>query len=354
MCKPLRVLSVDGGGMRGTYTAAFLAGLSDLFARERQLNTLDLGKGFDLIVGTSTGAIIGCAAAAGIPMTKVVDLYREHGENIFPKRLYPNYRSLPQIITRPRHLDAGANALRSAIEDVLGPTTFADIYEQRGIGLSITAVEMGQQRSWVFKTPHLGGTRDIRTTLVDACMASSAAPIFRSLAAIDVDDEMGGHRVFADGGLWANNPVMVALLDAMQMDPSRPVEVFCAGSVPRPEGELISKEGVNRGILGWGFGGKAAQLSIAAQEYAFDNMARMFAGVLTNLGRSVKVHRFPTGVLQPSLLPFLDIDNASPTAIEALIAQARSDVLLAKSAADDANNHVGQAIRGLFSSLPQL
>jgi len=66
--KPFRVLSVDGGGMRGIYTAAYLAWLSDRFARERGLPNLDVGKGFDLVTGTSTGAIIACAAAMGVPM----------------------------------------------------------------------------------------------------------------------------------------------------------------------------------------------------------------------------------------------------------------------------------------------
>ena len=61
---PYRVLSLDGGGMRGIYTAAFLARLTDQFARIRNEAALDLGRGFDLITGTSTGAIVGCALAA--------------------------------------------------------------------------------------------------------------------------------------------------------------------------------------------------------------------------------------------------------------------------------------------------
>jgi uncharacterized protein len=65
MAKPYRVLTLDGGGMRGIYTAAYLHGLITAFARERKVEYLDLGKGFDLIVGTSTGAMnggVGCDA----------------------------------------------------------------------------------------------------------------------------------------------------------------------------------------------------------------------------------------------------------------------------------------------------
>lgn len=355
MTRPLRVLTIDGGGMRGVYTAAFLAGLAELFARERSADALDIGKGFDLIVGTSTGAIVGCGAAVGVPMTQVVNLYRSHGRAIFPQRLSDDpARVLPQIVTRPRHLREGATALQQALEKKLGPTTFDDLYRTREIALAIPAVELSQQRSWVFKTAHLGGVRDLKTTLVDACMATSAAPIFRSLHAIDADDGMDGFRVFADGGLWANNPVLVGLLEALLMSADRPVEVFAAGTIPQPKGERLRKDQLDRGLLGWKFGGAAAQLSIAAQEYAYDEMARMFSGVFSNLGRSVQIVRLPRGQLQPSLLPYLDIDNATPEAIDALIDQARADVNLAKSACDDHRNAPGQLIRSAFEAMPPL
>ena len=65
-------------------------------------------------------------------------------------------------------------ALRAALEAQFAKTTLGEVYARRGIGLSISAVEMTQHRSWVFKTPHLSTTnhRDDGTTLVDVCMAS--------------------------------------------------------------------------------------------------------------------------------------------------------------------------------------
>lgn len=353
MTTPLRVLTIDGGGMRGVYTAAFLQGMAGLFCKERNVAGLDVGKGFDLIVGTSTGAIVGCAAAVGKPMSEVVAMYRKYGPAIFPQKLKDGAAIISQIPTRSFHLRKGAEALRTALVSVLGQTTFSDISEKRGLALSIPSVEMSQQRAWVFKTSHWGGHRDDQTKLVDACMATSAAPIFRSLASIDADDGLGGHRVFADGGLWANNPILVGLLDALKMDPDRPIELFAAGTCPRPDGERIAKDDLDRGLIGWKFGGAAAQLSIAAQEFAYDNMARMFAGEFSRLGRSVEIVRFPRGVLQPALLPHLDIDATSEVAMDALVDQAREDVLNAKSACDDPGNRVGQLIRKLFESMPE-
>ena len=65
MTQQLRVLSLDGGGMRGVYSAEYLAALSDAFAKKRNVAELDLGGAFDLVVGTSTGAILACGIAAG-------------------------------------------------------------------------------------------------------------------------------------------------------------------------------------------------------------------------------------------------------------------------------------------------
>lgn len=80
---PFRVLSLDGGGMRGTYTATYLDRVTSAFALRRSVTDLDIGAAFDLIVGTSTGGIIACALAAGIPLQAVVSLYVDHGPLFF-------------------------------------------------------------------------------------------------------------------------------------------------------------------------------------------------------------------------------------------------------------------------------
>jgi uncharacterized protein len=75
--RPFRVLSLDGGGMRSIYTAQYLASLADGFSKKAGRTTLDVGSGFDLIVGTSTGAILACALTANIPLARVVQFYNQ-------------------------------------------------------------------------------------------------------------------------------------------------------------------------------------------------------------------------------------------------------------------------------------
>ena len=149
--RPYRVLSLDGGGMRGTYTAAFLGRLTDQYCRIRNEAALDLGRGFDLITGTSTGAIVGCALAVGRPMSEIVGLYREHGPKIFPHRIAGKGSAICRATQGSRYVRAGDKALRHALEAVLGDTTMLDVFCRRGISLSIPAVLMSEHRAWVFK-----------------------------------------------------------------------------------------------------------------------------------------------------------------------------------------------------------
>lgn len=342
--------------MRGIYTGAFLARLTGQFARIRGEAALDLGGGFDLITGTSTGAIVGCALAVGRPMAEVVQLYRDHGPKIFPHRISGKASAVYRATQGNRFVREGDKALRGALQAVLGDATMQDIFDRRGISLSIPAVLMSDHRAWVFKKTPKSGTRDDRYPLVDVCMASSAAPIYRSLAAIDDPNTPGGpQQVFADGGLWANNPIMVGLVDALTIAaPDRAIEIFSLGTCPRPEGDHLDAESAHRSMLDWTLGADVAPLSISAQEFAFDHMARLLANAISNCGRPIRRVRFPNKPVPASMMPFLALDDTRPEAMDRLIGQAHNDADLTKSACDDPNSEDGRMIRRLMSELPAM
>jgi hypothetical protein len=347
--------------MRGVYTAACLGRLVKYFADSRNEKSLDLGKGFDLITGTSTGAIVACALAVGKPLAEVVSLYETHGPDIFPHRIKTGAFTgkasvLWRILRGQAVVKAGDKALRNALTSVLADATMLDVFEKRGIALSIPAVAMKNHRSWVFKKTSKSGTRDDRYPLVDVCMATSAAPIYRSLAAID--DPMGGHgrkQVFADGGLWANNPVLVGMLDALAAAAQgQPIEVFSLGTCSRPEGETISEDEAHRSILDWKLGADVAPLAISAQEFAYDNMARFLSNILTDLGRNVRTLRLPKKDVPAEMLGYLGLDDARKGAMTRLIQQAHADADLIKSACDDAKNPDGAMVKALMMDLPAM
>lgn len=350
--RPLRVLSIDGGGMRGLYSATYLSALAAEAAKRRGVKELDVGKAFDLIVGTSTGGIIACALAAGIALERVAAVYRQRGKAVFPVKMPDglNLDLLRQIVSRPKHLATGAKAFTQSLEEVFGNMTVRDVYDSRRIALAIPAVEMGRHRAWVFKTPHLSGHRDDDFRLVDVCLATSAAPLYRSMARVPNPNPAGGHcYTFVDGGLWANNPVLVAVIDALRMtEPGARIEIFSLGTCSPPVGDVPSSE-VNRGLLGWKFGAEAAALSIDAQQSAYDDIARM---LVKHVDRECRIVRFPHGDIPTSAAPYLSLDETREKGMQVLTGQAHADVSHALSALDGAANDGERMLAGLLASLP--
>ena len=349
----LRVLSIDGGGMRGLYTAAYLESLAKRYAVTRRVAGLDIGKGFDLITGTSTGAIIACALAMGLSPERIVALYRNYGPKIFPrkvpKKVGPDL--LCQLWNRPRYLQAGAAALEEALTAEFGDATLGNVWRDRKIALAIPAIEMSRHHAWVFKTPHLTNTRhrDDDHRLSDVCLATTAAPIYRSLARIKNPDTSGDH-VFVDGGLWANNPVLVGLIDALGMtDPGDRIEVFCLGTCPRPEGEL--PQDLDRGIGGWRFGAGIVPLALDAQEFVFDHMARMIS---RHVDRECRIVRFPHGTVSAEVMKYLDLDETDKTAMNALTSQAQTDVNETLSRCGNPDDSEGQLLNTLLNKMPPI
>lgn len=350
----VRVLSIDGGGMRGVYSAQYMDTLTQRYAKTRGSPALDLAAGFDLIVGTSTGAIIACALVQRVALAEVVALYREQGAHIFPQRLPQGICSaVLKGWTRPKYLSKGTTALRTALAGVFQSATLGEVWDQRRIALAVPAVEMSRHRAWVFKTPHLSNSRhrDDGYTLVDVCLAATAAPIFRSLASVRNPDTYGRH-VFADGGLWANNPVLIGLIDALEMSrPGDAIEIFCLGTCPRPSGEDIPEGELDRGLGRWRFGGLAAALALDAQEHAYDNMARMLS---KHVNRECRIVRFPHGPVSENVMRYLDLDETSEKGLEVLISQAQTDAYETLSQCGDAANKDGQLMHTMLEGLPAL
>jgi len=189
--KKFRILCLDGGGIRGLYSAKLLQKIEE----ECSVN---LYNDFDLIVGTSTGSILAGAIVSKIPINKVISLYENEGSKIFKKKFFSRI-GLFQSIYKPDYLQ---DRLKHIFKDL----TLGDIDKP----LIINATDIGNSMPFVFKTKHpkkeLVRDRDI--TLHDAILASSSAPIYFP------PHKVAGY-LLADGGLWANSPVLVAISEAI-------------------------------------------------------------------------------------------------------------------------------------------
>lgn len=185
-----RILAIDGGGVRGIFPAHVLA----LFSRK---HGTDLTSVFDLIVGTSTGAIIAAAAAVGIPLEKVSALYEKRAGEIFTRQRYSVHGLL-----RSRYR---SEPLRRVLTDVFGDATMADVPAR----LILPSTDLSNGNVFVIKSQYLESfVRDAQIPLVEAIMASCAAPTY-------FDPVRLNEYLLGDGGLWSNNPSFVAYTEAI-------------------------------------------------------------------------------------------------------------------------------------------
>ena len=192
-----QILSLDGGGIRGLYSAAVLAKLEEKYG----INIVDH---FDLITGTSTGGIIAIGLGLRMRPREIVRFYVEAGTRIFGNRF--GWRNWCHWLRR-KYPD---NTLRQALNH---GSAFGDkkLGESRS-RLVIPAYNLAHDKVRVFKTPHHPRlATDWQIPAWKVAMATSAAPTFFP-ACRHVEDSR-----LIDGGVWANNPTVVGIAEAVSM-----------------------------------------------------------------------------------------------------------------------------------------
>ena len=202
-----KILCIDGGGIKGMYAASFAASIEDQLEKEGREPRLH--KYFDLMSGTSTGAIIAAGLALGIPAAQIADLYENKGPRIFEKEKRPFGKRLRDMKLLGRHLRTTKyepNELRRALRAVLQDKVLGDAKTR----LLIPSVHAADNTPRNFKTRHAARFRnDHKRLAVDVCMATAAAPTFFEA------HEMPAGELMIDGGIMANNPIAMAAVEAV-------------------------------------------------------------------------------------------------------------------------------------------
>lgn len=204
------ILSLAGGGIKGIFQASFLRYLQDEYQ-------VPLSEIFDLVAGTSTGSILAACIAMDINMKKVVDLYCNRGKDIFKKRFLRNVRE-----------NWYSNEfLKKCLEEELKDDTINQAHTK----LLIPSTNLESFKHVIF-------TNEDDIKLVDAVMASSAAPFYFKTYKGD-----NSQVHYMDGGLWANDPTLVAILYALTKleVPLERIHVLSIGNKCMPSGIIASE-----------------------------------------------------------------------------------------------------------------
>ena len=223
LAAPVRVLSIDGGGMRGYIPALVLAEL------ERRLG-VPLRSTVDLVVGTSTGAILAIGLAAGMSAEDLAGFYPKHGRTIFggversvwERRIWDSLDRSARNIGGPfgGNANFGGNArhrpdgLEQVLQAVLGDRRLSDL----DMPLAVTTFDANVALPVVLTSSDAKLDPRFDLPLWQAARATSAAPTYFPPFEVDW---AGQRRSFVDGGVWANNPAGVAIVESLALTSAR-------------------------------------------------------------------------------------------------------------------------------------
>ncbi|HAT4499321.1 TPA: cGAMP-activated phospholipase CapV [Serratia marcescens] len=312
----VRILSLNGGGARGMFTISVLAEIERILTAQNPNQEIRIGEYFDLITGTSIGGILALGLASGKSARELEKVFFESAHEIFPKRwawvnliksaFAPIYSSVP---------------LRKTIESMIGAqTTFNDLKRR----VMIPAVNLTTGKPQIFKTPHnTEFTRDGPLKIIDAALATSAAPTF---FAPHHCKDLGAY--FADGGLVANNPSYIALLEIFKDFKSdscfehKDIHILNIGTVGEEYSlspKQLSRQRWNGYLHLWGFGKRLVLTTMTANQHLHKNMLLRELAFNNALDNYISIDE----TIPNEAAGEITLDNASRSSLENLQARGK-------------------------------
>lgn len=299
MEKEFKILTIDGGGIKGLYSSIIIKHLEEQYG--------PISDYFDMICGTSTGGLIAMALSAKKPAATIVDFYINKGPKIFTRdRFYSKvYRALKQTLFWGKYSDI---KLKKALVEMLGELTLGQAHTL----LCIPSFNLTRGMPRMFKFPHKEGNfhMDKNIKMVDAALATSAAPTYFPIAKIE-------DGLYIDGGVWCNNPTISGLLEALDYFVGEGKEfstyrILSISSVNQPTGW---KTNVRRwrSFIGWR--DKFFQASMDGQSY----FTHFFMQKMVNFTNPKGFYmRIPSPQLSAAQCSDIDMDKASSASISLL------------------------------------
>ena len=250
-----KILSIDGGGIKGIFPASFLAEIEESTGKS-------ISDHFDLIVGTSTGGIIALGLGMGLSAKEILAFYEELGPGIFEGSRWA--RAIRQLC----FAKYDSAPLKAALISKFGDRKLGESRNR----LVIPSANLETGEVHLYKTSHHQRfERDIREKVVDVALATSAAPTY-----FPTHRSAAGSPLI-DGGVWANNPTAIAAVEAIGVLgwPRDSVKILSVGCTSEP----LNIGAARNMPLGFGYWApKIAKLFMATQASASHGMAQHLVG----------------------------------------------------------------------------
>lgn len=294
MGNKFKILSIDGGGIKGLYSSTILEHLEEKFG--------PMSDYFDMICGTSTGGLIALCLALKIPATAISEIYEKRGSQIFPRRTKLG-GIIRQTFCGGKYSDV---PLKQVLKDVFGNKKIADLENL----VCIPSYSVTDARPWVFKRDHSKLDRDNNALLVDVALATSAAPTYFPVCEIPHYN----YKQFIDGGVWANNPTLSGLTEALTyfVGANRDfsfVDILSISSLNNTAGKPVGLKR-RRSFLDWR--DDLFETSLIGQSY-FSNY---FMKKLCEMAEiNIRYHRIPSEPVSPEQQNLVQLDCASEKAL---------------------------------------
>lgn len=301
--KNFKILSIDGGGIKGLYSAKVLQHLEEKFGV--------LSDYFDMICGTSTGGLIALGLSLKIPAKDLVKFYEEKGPSIFPERRKYFWLKIYDIARQSAFFGKFSDcALKAALEEVFGDRL---IGESNNL-LCIPSYLITEAKPRVFKKDYGELDCDDKTRYVDVALATSAAPTFFPIADIEIYD----NYQFIDGGVWANNPTLVGYVEAMTNiigDEYGSLDILSVSSLNLTGGKPVGMRRM-RSFIGW---------KDDLFETAINGQAKFTEHFMKHINKISKVPvnylRIPSIGIGSKQESFVQLDVASKRAIKLILSK---------------------------------
>ena len=306
MEKEFKILSIDGGGIKGLYSAKILEQFEEKF-------NCSISDYFDMICGTSTGGLIALALSLKIPASEICKFYEEEGPKIFPNfnkvkfgKAKISRGTLKQVLYGGKFSD---KPLKIALENIFKDSKIGDSNNL----LCIPSYTITEARPFVFKFDHKEGNldRDNGASMVDVALATSAAPTYFPMAEIKYYD----NKQFIDGGVWGNNPTLVGLLEALDYFVGKDKEfdklkILSVSSLSLTGGKKTGLKR-NRSFLDWR--DELFETSLTGQSY----FSHYFMEKIQNLSDiSIDYVRIPTSEISSDQESLIQLDVATKKALD--------------------------------------